>query len=285
LTTVPVTKNAHIYNGNYVLSALIKPIEKIGQLMIVFFTGLGEATRLTLTSVKLAFQPPYQFQMTLRQCYIVGVTALPVVIFTGIFTGLLVATQGYHQLKLFSAEGTIGGFVSVTIIKELGLVVPAFVMAGRIGASITAELGTMKVTEQIDALEVMAVDPVKYLVVPRLVACSIMLPALTLFSIAFGIGGAYYVVIKLFDMNGNFFWKNLKSFMYLSSVVVSVVKAISFGISIAIVGCYKGFSVSSSNGAEGVGRATTGSAVTAIMIILIIDFLLNHLLYEILGFK
>jgi len=285
LTTVPVTKNAHIYNGNYVLSALIKPIEKIGQLMIVFFTGLGEATRLTLTSVKLAFQPPYQFQMTLRQCYIVGVTALPVVIFTGIFTGLLVATQGYHQLKLFSAEGTIGGFVSVTIIKELGLVVPAFVMAGRIGASITAELGTMKVTEQIDALEVMAVDPVKYLVVPRLVACSIMLPALTLFSIAFGIGGAYYVVIKLFDMNGNFFWKNLKSFMYLSSVVVSVVKAISFGISIAIVGCYKGFSVASSNGAEGVGRATTGSAVTAIMIILIIDFLLNHLLYEILGFK
>ncbi len=253
--------------------------------MIVFFTGLGEATRLTLTSVKLAFQPPYQFQMTLRQCYIVGVTALPVVIFTGIFTGLLVATQGYHQLKLFSAEGTIGGFVSVTIIKELGLVVPAFVMAGRIGASITAELGTMKVTEQIDALEVMAVDPVKYLVVPRLVACSIMLPALTLFSIAFGIGGAYYVVIKLFDMNGNFFWKNLKSFMYLSSVVVSVVKAISFGISIAIVGCYKGFSVASSNGAEGVGRATTGSAVTAIMIILIIDFLLNHLLYAILGFK
>ncbi|MCH2575759.1 ABC transporter permease [Candidatus Poribacteria bacterium] len=285
MTTVPVTKNAHIYNGNYVLSALIKPIEKIGQLMIVFFTGLGEATRLTLTSVKLAFQRPYQFQMTLRQCYIVGVTALPVVIFTGIFTGLLVATQGYHQLKLFSAEGTIGGFVSVTIIKELGLVVPAFVMAGRIGASITAELGTMKVTEQIDALEVMAVDPVKYLVVPRLVACSIMLPALTLFSIAFGIGGAYYVVIKLFDMNGNFFWKNLKSFMYLSSVVVSVVKAISFGISIAIVGCYKGFSVSSSNGAEGVGRATTGSAVTAIMIILIIDFLLNHLLYAILGFK
>ena len=285
MTTVLVTKNVHIYNGNYVLSALIKPIEKVGQLMIVFFTGLGEATRLTLTSVNLAFQPPYQFQMTLRQCYIVGVTALPVVIFTGIFTGLLVATQGYHQLKLFSAEGTIGGFVSVTIIKELGLVVPAFVMAGRIGASITAELGTMKVTEQIDALEVMAVDPVKYLVVPRLVACSIMLPALTLFSIAFGIGGAYYVVIKLFDMNGNFFWKNLKSFMYLSSVVVSVVKAISFGISIAIVGCYKGFSVSSSNGAEGVGRATTGSAVTAIMIILIIDFLLNHLLYEILGFK
>ena len=285
MTTVLVTKNAHIYNGNYVLSALIKPIEKVGQLMIVFFTGLGEATRLTLTSVNLAFQPPYQFQMTLRQCYIVGVTALPVVIFTGIFTGLLVATQGYHQLKLFSAEGTIGGFVSVTIIKELGLVVPAFVMAGRIGASITAELGTMKVTEQIDALEVMAVDPVKYLVVPRLVACSIMLPALTLFSIAFGIGGAYYVVIKLFDMNGNFFWKNLKSFMYLSSVVVSVVKAISFGISIAIVGCYKGFSVSSSNGAEGVGRATTGSAVTAIMIILIIDFLLNHLLYAILGFK
>ena len=285
MTTVLVTKNAHIYNGNYVLSALIKPIEKVGQLMIVFFTGLGEATRLTLTSVNLAFQPPYQFQMTLRQCYIVGVTALPVVIFTGIFTGLLVATQGYHQLKLFSAEGTIGGFVSVTIIKELGLVVPAFVMAGRIGASITAELGTMKVTEQIDALEVMAVDPVKYLVVPRLVACSIMLPALTLFSIAFGIGGAYYVVIKLFDMNGNFFWKNLKSFMYLSSIVVSVVKAVSFGISIAIVGCYKGFSVSSNNGAEGVGRATTGSAVTAIMIILIIDFLLNHLLYAVLGFK
>ena len=121
--------------------------------MIVFFTGLGEATRLTLTSVKLAFQPPYQFQMTLRQCYIVGVTALPVVIFTGIFTGLLVATQGYHQLKLFSAEGTIGGFVSVTIIKELGLVVPAFVMAGRIGASITAELGTIDINKKVNFIK------------------------------------------------------------------------------------------------------------------------------------
>ena len=264
---------------------LIGFLEGLGKLTVSFLTALGEATCLTLSAIGLAFQPPYQPKMVLRQSYLVGVTALPIVIFTGIFTGLVVATQGYYQLRALSAEGTIGGFVSVTIIKELGLVVPAFVMAGRIGASITAELGTMKVTEQIDALEVMAVDPVKYLVVPRLVACTIMLPVLSMFSIAFGLAGGYFVVTKLFNMNGNFFLKNLRAFMYLSSILVSAVKATAFGTAIAIVGCYKGFSVSSADGAEGVGRATTGSAVTAIMIILIIDFFLNHLLYAVLNFK
>ncbi len=163
--------------------------------------------------------------------------------------------------------------------------VTGFVLAGRIGASITAELGTMQVTEQIDALKVMGTDPVKYLVVPRFLACALMLPILTVFSTFSGIAGGYIVAVYVFDMNGEFFMKQVQSYLFISSIVVSLVKATSFGMAIALVGCYKGFTISIAGGAEGVGKATTGSAVASLMIILILDVLLNHLLFTLLGLK
>jgi phospholipid/cholesterol/gamma-HCH transport system permease protein len=216
---------------------------------------------------------------------VIGVHSLSVVLISGLFTGMVLATQGYYQLKDLSAEGSIGGFVTVSVIKELGPMVTAFVLSGRIGASITAELGTMKVTEQIDALEVMATNPVKYLVVPRFLACAVMLPILTIFSTVSGIAGGYLTAVHLFRMNGRFFMKQAQGYLFISSIIISLVKASAFGMAIASIGCYKGFTISSAGGAEGVGKATTGSAVTSLITILVVDFFLNHLLYTILGLK
>ncbi|MCZ6679677.1 MAG: ABC transporter permease [Candidatus Poribacteria bacterium] len=247
--------------------------------------GVGSATMLVWETLLLIFRRPLQFNLLVRQLLLIGVNSVPVVLFTGVFTGVVLATQGYHELKDLSAEGSIGGFVTTSVIKELGPMVTAFVLAGRIGASITAELGTMKVTEQIDALEIMATNPVKYLVVPRFLACAIMLPILTIFATVFGIAGGYFTAVSIFDMNGRFFMKQARNYLFIGSIIISLIKASAFGMAIASIGCYKGFTIPSAGGAEGVGKATTGSAVTSLMTILAMDALLNQLLYTVVGLK
>ena len=264
---------------------LIQFIDHVGNRTLHWLYEIGSASILVFKTLALLFVPPFQLRLLVRQLFLIGVNSLPVVLITGVFTGLVLATQGYDQLRELSAEGSVGRFVSVSVIKELGPMVTAFVLAGRIGASITAELGTMKVTEQIDALEVMATNPVKYLVVPRFLACAIMLPILTVFSTVFGIGGGYFGAVYLFGMNGRFYIKQARSYMYIMSIIISLIKASAYGMAIASIGCYKGFTISSAEGAEGVGKATTGSAVTSLVIILVLDFFLNHLLFTVLQLK
>jgi len=264
---------------------LIQFIDHVGNRTLHWLYEIGSASILVFKTLALLFVPPFQLRLLVRQLFLIGVNSLPVVLITGVFTGLVLATQGYDQLRELSAEGSVGRFVSVSVIKELGPMVTAFVLAGRIGASITAELGTMKVTEQIDALEVMATNPVKYLVVPRFLACAIMLPILTVFSTVFGIGGGYFGAVYLFGMNGRFYIKQARSYMYIMSIIISLIKASAYGMAIASIGCYKGFTISSADGAEGVGKATTGSAVTSLVIILVLDFFLNHLLFTVLQLK
>ena len=259
--------------------------DRLGALALVAVAELGNASILVGQTLVQILRPPFQVNLLIRQLLLIGVHSLPVVLVTGVFTGMVLATQGYHELKELSAEGSLGGFVTTSVIKELGPMVTAFVLAGRIGASITAELGTMKVTEQIDALETMATNPVKYLVVPRFLACAIMLPILTIFATFFGIAGGYLTAVYLFGMNGHFFIKKAQDFLFLGSLIISLVKASTFGMAIASIGCYKGFTISAAGGAEGVGQATTGSAVTSLIVILVLDFFLNHILYTILGLK
>ena len=267
-------------------SALMIPyINQIGAQVTNLINSIGSVSILISSTIILSFRRPLQLNLIVRQLLLIGVNSLPIVLISGLFTGMVLATQGYHQLKQLSAEGTVGGFVSVSAVQELGPIITAVVLAGRIGASITAELATMKVTEQIDALEVMATDPIKYLVVPRVIACTVMLPVLTNFATVCGITGGCLAVVGLFNMNGRFFLKQASDYMFMSSVFVSLIKATAFGMAIATIGCYKGFSVSPKDGAEGVGKVTTGSAVSSILTILIIDFFLNHLLYTILGMQ
>ena len=264
----------------YCRSTLVRFADYVGGWIFKKLFEIGNAVTFICSTLSLIFRRPFQFNLLVRQLLLVGVNSLPVVLISGIFTGMVLATQGYHQLKDLSAEGSVGRFVSVSVVKELGPMVTAFILAGRIGASITAELGTMKVTEQIDALDVMATSPVKYLVVPRFLACAIMLPLLTTFSIFFGIVGGYFAAVYILPvkMNGRFFLEQARADIYINSVVVSLIKSSTFGMAIASVGCYKGFAISSAGGAEGVGKATTGSAVTSLISILILDFVLNHVL-------
>lgn len=244
---------------------------------------IGQAWTLFFQTLVQIFRPPLQLELLMKQLLLIGFNSLSVVLVSGFFTGMVLGIQGYIQLKPFAVEGSVARFVCVSVVKELGPMITAFVLAGRIGASITAELSTMKVTEQIDALEVMGTNPVKYLVVPRFLACAIMLPTLTIFSTFAGIGGGFIAVVSLFDVNGYFFLLEVQRNLFVASVLVSLIKATSFGMAIAAVGCYKGFSISAAGGAEGVGTATTGSAVISLIAILVLDFVLNHVLFNILG--
>lgn len=244
---------------------------------------IGDAVSLLAETVHQIFRRPLQFDLLIKQLLLIGFNSLSVVLVSGFFTGMVLGVQGYVQLKPYAVEGSVAQFVSVSVVKELGPMITAFVLSGRIGASITAELSTMKVTEQIDALEVMGTNPVKYLVVPRFLACSIMLPTLTIFSTFAGIFGGFVAVVSLFGFNGYFYVLEVQKHLSVGSVFISLIKATSFGMAIAAVGCYKGFSISTAGGAEGVGIATTGSAVISLITILVLDFVLNHILFNILG--
>lgn len=244
---------------------------------------IGDAVSLLAETIYQIFKRPLQLDLLIKQLLLIGFNSLSVVLVSGFFTGMVLGVQGYVQLKPYAVEGSVAQFVSVSVVKELGPMITAFVLSGRIGASITAELSTMKVTEQIDALEVMGTNPVKYLVVPRFLACSIMLPTLTIFSTFAGIFGGFVAVVSLFGFNGYFYVLEVQKHLYVGSVLISLIKATSFGMAIAAVGCYKGFSISTAGGAEGVGTATTGSAVISLITILVLDFVLNHILFNIFG--
>jgi len=245
-------------------------------------SDIGRASILTLSTFRAIFKRPYEVTPLFKQLYYVGVKALPVVIITGIVVGFVSAVQAFYQLKAMSAEGMIGGFVAISVVKELAPMLAAFVMAARVGTGFAAELGTMKVTEQIDALRAMAISPVKYLVVPRVLACAFMLPILIVFADVAGILGGLAMSMHL-GLTGSFFIRQASEMLLAGDVLAGLIKGLTFGIIMAVIGCYRGVSVSESAGAEGVGQATSSSAVNSFIAIIIADFLLNYGIYTILG--
>ena len=250
----------------------LKTIEEIGNIFILLYSTLRNT-----------FRPPLEIHPLIQQLYSIGVESLPVVLLTGTLTGMVFTIQTTYMLQIFSAEGMIGGIVSGGAVKELAPIIAAFALSGRIGASFTAELATMKVTEQIDAMRVMGTDPIKYLVVPRFLACTFMLPVLTIFAVFLSIVGGGLTVVFVFHMNAYFFLEKVKSSLFTNDLFITIFKTLVFGMVIAIVGCYRGLSTLQTSGAEGVGIATTGTVVQSIITILIFDFLLNHLFYLVLG--
>lgn len=249
----------------------------------LWVNGLGSAYLLVYSTIVSIFKPPFEHSLILKQLHIVGVRSFQVLLVTGTVTGMVIALQGFYQLAETSTEGMIGAIVSVSVVKELGPIITAFVLSGRIGASITAELGAMKVSEQIDAMIAMGVSPIKYLVVPRFIGCLIMLPVLTIFSDVWGFLGGFLISVFMLSMNARFFLNQFRTGLMINDVIIGSIKAAIFGIIIAIVGCYKGFSVKQTSGAEGVGSATTGSTVMSLLFILMTNFFLDHLLYTVLG--
>ncbi len=222
-------------------------------------------------------RPPYDPRELVRQMVRVGVDSLPVVLLTALFTGMVMALQTFSTLKRFNAEAYVGSLVALSMVRELSPVIASLLIAGRCGSAMGAELGTMRVTEQIDALEVLATDPVHYLVVPRVWATVLTLPMLIVVGDAIGIAGGYLISVVYFGANPVTYMDNTFQFMDLDDVTSGLIKAAVFGLIIAVVGCQKGYHTR--GGAEGVGRATTRAVVLASISILIADFFLTKMLF------
>jgi len=242
-----------------------------------FFTEVGRFFHILWRTLAWTPRPPYDWRELFRQMVKVGVESIPVIVLTAMFTGAVMALQTFTTLRRFHAESYVGSLVALSMVRELSSVLGGLIVAGRSGSAMGAELGTMRVTEQIDALEVMATDPVHYLVVPRVWATTAMLPALVMLGNALGILGGYLVSVVLMGANPVAYTQNTFQFMDLNDVFSGLIKAAVFGLLIALIGCQKGFYTT--GGAEGVGRSTTSAVVTASIAILISDFFLTKLLF------
>jgi phospholipid/cholesterol/gamma-HCH transport system permease protein len=222
-------------------------------------------------------RPPYDWRELLRQMVKVGVTSTPVVLLTALFTGMVLALQTFTVLKRFAAESYVGTLVALSMVRELSPVLSSLIVAGRAGSAMGAELGTMRVTEQIDALEVMATDPMHYLVVPRVWAAVLTMPLLVVMADGVGIAGGYLVSVVLMGANPVSYLNTSFQFMNLNDLLSGLIKAAVFGLLLATIGCQQGFYTT--GGAEGVGRSTTAAVVVASIAILAADFFLTKLLF------
>lgn len=203
----------------------------------------------------------------------VGVSSLAVVALTGTFIGMVLAVQSYFQFRQIGLETRLGGVINMTLVRELGPVLAATMLAGRVGSSMAAELGTMRVTEQIDALSAMGANPIHYLVVPRFLACLFMIPALTVMADFMGVAGGHFYSVNILDIDVHHYWHNSAKFVTNFDLFVGLFKSIFFGAAIAMVSCYQGFNCTA--GAEGVGRASTSAFVYSFVMILFIDLFLG----------
>ncbi|MBI4681907.1 MAG: ABC transporter permease [Nitrospirae bacterium] len=256
---------------------LIKFIEYIGALIERPVLGLGRLMLLLYSTIKAMLRPPFEIRNIVRQMLEIGVNSLPVVFITAVFTGMVLALQSYTGFKRFGAEGLVGTVVALSMTRELGPVLAALIVTGRAGAAIAAELGTMRVTEQIDALEVMAANPIKYLVVPRFLSGMIMLPALTVLTDIVGIIGGYMVSVLMLGVNSKSYMRATWDFLDAEDIFNGLIKAFFFGAAFTLISCYKGFYTK--GGAEGVGRACTGAVVYSSMTILVSDYFLSVWLF------
>lgn len=249
----------------------------VGRVFIKFLKSTGQLVLFTVHSISYCFRPPFYLRSVLVQMVEIGFYSLPVVALTTMFSGMVIALQSYSGFAKFQAEGAVAMVVVITITRELGPVMAGLMVAGRVGASMAAELGTMRVTEQIDALTTLSTNPYKYLIVPRIVAGVIMLPILVFIGDVIGIYGGYLISVYKLDFNSTNYLKNTWDYLEMMDIVSSLSKAAVFGFIVTLLGCYNGFN--SRGGAEGVGKATTNAVVTSSILILISNYMLTELFF------
>jgi conserved hypothetical integral membrane protein len=252
-------------------------LERIGRVFIHLFEETGLWFRMLWRTILWTFRPPFDGREWLRQMVRVGVDSVPVVFLTTMFTGMVMALQTYNGFHRVHAENFVGSVVALAMLRELSPVLVALMVTGRVGSSMAAEIGTMRVTEQLDALEALATDPVQYLFVPRVIAGVVMLPLLTILGDALGVGGGYLVGVKLMGSNPVVYEQNTYQFLEMNDVWSGLIKAAFFGLILTLTGCVRGYYTT--GGAEGVGRATTAAVVSASLIILFTDFFLTKILF------
>ena len=253
-------------------------LQTIGRIFLAFLTTAGRLSLFTVNAVSHCVRPPFYFRIIGKQMIEIGYYSLPVVGLTAVFAGMVLALQSYTGFARFSAEGAIANVVVLSITRELGPVLAGLMVAGRIGAAMAAEIGTMRVTEQIDALTTLSTNPMKYLVAPRLIAGFLMMPLLVLVADVIGVFGGYLVAVHKLGFNPSNYLQNTMDFLEFSDVVSGLVKASVFGFIITLMGCYHGYN--SKGGAQGVGMATTNAVVSASILILCSDYILTEIFFS-----
>lgn len=251
-------------------------IAALGRVVLSLLQESGRMMLLLLEAFSWLMRPPWRWGLFFKQMEFIGVNSICLVMLTSLFTGMVLALQTYYAFRLFSAETLVGATVALSMARELGPVITALMVTGRAGSAMAAEIGTMRITEQVDALTVMAINPVQYLVLPRVVAGIVMLPLLTAVSVFIGVFGGYLVGVKLLGIHGGIFMNKVYEYVEFSDIYNGLVKAACFGLILSLVGCYKGFYTR--GGAKGVGQATTQSVVLSSVLILTSDYVLTALM-------
>jgi phospholipid/cholesterol/gamma-HCH transport system permease protein len=252
------------------------PILSLGGVALRAVMLLGDFSIFCLQTFGWLFRRRPAPGTLLPSFFLVGVRSVPVVAITGMFIGMVMAVQTYNQFNKMGMATRLGSMINITVVRELGPVLAATMLAGRIGGAMAAELATMRVTEQVDALSCLGAHPYHYLVVPRLLACGLLIPLLTVMADFMGIMGGAFVCTRLYGVEAHFYWAHTANFVSMWDVHMGLIKAFFFGITIALVGCHRG--LNSQPGAEGVGRSATEAFVASFVVILVLDFFLGILL-------
>ncbi|MEE2695166.1 MAG: ABC transporter permease [Pseudomonadota bacterium] len=263
---------------NTLLLSFFNLLKKTGDLIFSFFHTIGEIIEFFLDCVKFSITEKFYFQIFLKQFVKIGFNSLPVVGLTSIFTGMVLALQSYTGFSRFSAESAIPNVVVLSITRELAPVLAGLMVAGRSGAAIAAEIGTMKVTEQIDALKTLSTNPYNYLIIPRILAGIISLPMLVFIGDIIGVLGGYLICTGLLNFNPTVYLQNTFNFVQFIDVFSGLVKASVFGFLITFMGCYHGFNAK--GGAQGVGQSTTYSVVSSSILILLMNYIITSFFFK-----
>lgn len=259
------------------MDAVLTPIAAIGRGVIGGCRTVGAVTLFAAQALLLALRPPFHWRLFLRHFIEIAYFSLPVVALTAVFTGMVLALQSYTGFARFNAEGAVANVVVISITRELGPVIGSLMVAGRIGAAFAAEIGTMRVTDQVDALTTLSTNPVQYLVTPRLIAGILALPLLVLVADVLGIMGGWMIGTAKLGFTSAAYLRATMEFMQAVDVVSGLAKAAAFGFVIALMGCWCGYN--SRGGAQGVGAATTAAVVSSSILILALDYVMTEMFF------
>jgi phospholipid/cholesterol/gamma-HCH transport system permease protein len=263
-------------NGSDVLRPLGAALDRLWRLPLRFLETLGEMFQMLVRAAMWGVRPPYRWSLLLQQMEFIGVGSLSIIVLVAGFTGGVFGLQSVEAFRKFQADAFVGTAVSLTLTREIAPVLTALMVAGRAGSAMATELGSMRITEQIDALDTLAVNPIQYLVLPRLVASTLMMPLLTLVYDVVGMAGAYLFAVVIKGVDPGMFIFNVRWYTDLSDLFMGLIKAVVFGLTVALIGCHQGYTAG--GGAKGVGLATMRSVVISSVAILVLDFIVTDIL-------
>jgi phospholipid/cholesterol/gamma-HCH transport system permease protein len=252
------------------------PVRALGAHTILTVKSMGRMFIFLVDAIIICFIPPFKFDIWIKQINFIGAKSLMVIVLIGAFTGMVLALQLFYTLRKFGSDALLGPAIALSLIRELGPVLAALMITGRAGSAMTAEIGIMRISEQIDALASMALNPLRYLVVPKIAAAVIVFPLLAAIFDVVGIYGGYAVAVKMLGMSSGTYFSQMEHFVLMEDIYVGIYKSICFGLIVSWVCCYKGYTTDETGyGAEGVSKATTEAVVMSSVLIMVCDYLLG----------